>query len=75
MIVALETSNKIKEANENSEEISTGRKMSKLYFSCLLFQVRNDIYGSINWLEYFYKLDKELTFANIIQAQLIHEHL
>lgn len=29
---------------------------------------------SINWLEYFYKLDKKLTFANIIQAQLIHEH-
>lgn len=43
MIVAMETSNKIKEANENSEEILTGRKMSKLYFSCLLFQVRNDI--------------------------------
>lgn len=43
MIVAMETSNKIKEANENSEEISTGRKMSKLYFSCLLFQVREDI--------------------------------
>lgn len=43
MIVAMETSNKIKEANENSEEISTGRRMSKLYFSCLLFQVRDDI--------------------------------
>lgn len=42
MIVAMETSNKIKEANENSEEISTGRRMSKLYFSCLLFQVRDD---------------------------------
>lgn len=42
MIVAMETSNKIKEANENSEKISTGRRMSKLYFSCLLFQVRDD---------------------------------
>lgn len=30
---------KIKEANENNEETSTGRKMSKLYFNWLLFQV------------------------------------
>lgn len=33
-----------------------------------------EMIDSINWLEYFYKLDKELTFANIIQAQLVHEH-
>lgn len=37
MIVAMETSNKIKEANENSEEISTGRRMSKLYISVVCY--------------------------------------
>lgn len=37
MIVVMEISNKIKEVNENSEEILIGRKMLKLYFSCLLF--------------------------------------
>lgn len=31
-----------------------------------------EMIDSINWLEYFYKLDKELTFANIIQAQYMN---
>lgn len=37
MIVVMEISNKIKEVNENSVEILIGRRMLKLYFSCLLF--------------------------------------
>lgn len=31
-----------------------------------------EMIDSINWLEYFYKLDEELTFANIIQAQYMN---
>lgn len=50
---------KIKEANENNEEISTGRKMSKLYFNWLLHVFQVEVTYSID-LDIFMNEIKEL---------------